>query len=79
MKYLLILSLLVSVVVGVTSHSTPAMNAVTGGAANAQSGNAGNPITNAASAVVHQTDAATRANAEAISQWQQRTAPTTSK
>ncbi len=78
MKYLLLVSLLVSVVVGVTSHSTPAINAVTG-TEHGKSGNPGNPITNAASSVVQQTDAASRANAEAISQWQQRMAPPAAK
>ena len=73
MKYLLLLSLLVSVIIGVMSHSTPAVNTVKGVNPTGDPSKVGNPIIDAASSAVQQTDAATRANAEAINQWQQRT------
>lgn len=77
MKYIFLLSLLISVVVGVTSHDAPAIDSVTqmSPAGVAPSGQSGNPMTNAATAVVQQTEAATKANQEAIRQWEARNAP----
>lgn len=67
MKFFLLLSVLVSVVIGVVMIETPAVNSVMQGGA---AGEKGVPVINAAEAVRIQAEAAAKARAEAVQKLQ---------
>jgi hypothetical protein len=75
MKLLGILSLLISVVVGVTTYGNPSVQATTGATIGSTTVGAPEPVTQAAGTVVNQLDPQSQANAEAIRQWNERTKP----